>query len=286
MQKLIFILLLTMCSLTVYANVRITVSIAPQRYFVQKVAGNRADISVIVPDGLNLYDYEPTQKQMSALGESDIYFTVGDPAERTWLAKNRNIGKTLVVDTDTGIDKLELAGYRKKQQNGSDEDEAQTEGKDPHIWLDPSLVMKQAKAVYEALVYADKPNASFYKANYTQFMKELKALDRNISIILKQAEVRKFMVFHPAWSYFAKRYNLEQVAVELDGKSLKTQEVANVIKTAKEQKLRIIFGLPQFSMKDIKTISEETGARVMIIDPLAENWAEYLTKTAMVIANN
>lgn len=290
MRKLILTVLTVFCAFSAFAKVNVVVTIAPQKYFAEKIAGDKANISIMVPAGASPHTYEPKPKEMTELSKADVYFAVGEPSEHVWLDKFKSMNKKMIIaDTSKGIEKLEMAEHHhheEKGEHGHEEEHGDEDGhqKDPHIWLDPLLVVKQAKVMTDALSSADMTNAAFYKGNYEKFAKELTDMDKSISAILKNTASRKFMVFHPSWGYFAKRYSLQQISVEVEGKSPKAKELAELIKTAKKEKLKVIFAQPQFSAKDVQTIAKETGAKVVVINPLAENWAESLLNTAKVLS--
>lgn len=262
------------------AKVKIAVTIAPQKYIIMKIAHSRIDVVVMVPPGSSPHSYEPKPKQMTDLANAAAYLTIGDPAERNWLDKFKSVNRDMkIVPIDTGIDKIDMDDKEKQENNDPN-------GKDPHVWLDPVLMMTLAKNTAEALIEADPANKLYYQTNLAIFERQLENLDKNMSRMFKNLKNRKFMVFHPSWGYFAKRYNLEQISVEVDGKSPKPAELVQLIKTAKDNDMKLIFAQPQFSQKEVSTIAKETGARVAIMDPLSDNWAENLMKAAMLITDN
>ncbi|RXJ88752.1 cation ABC transporter substrate-binding protein [Arcobacter sp. CECT 8983] len=159
-------------------------------------------------------------------------------------------------------------------------------GLDPHIWLEPTLVKNQAKIIYRELVKIDPENEEFYKKNLQTFLVELESLDAQIKAILKKYEHKAFMVFHPSWGYFAKKYHLEQIAIEIEGKEPKPSQLVELIEEAKKHDIKVVFVAPQFSKKGAKTISSTIKANVVTIDPLSKNWDKNLLKVAKEIANS
>ena len=136
------------------------------------------------------------------------------------------------------------------------------------------------------MIKIDAQNSDFYKTNYEEFIKELDALDEQIKKLLTPYEKKSFMVFHPSWGYFAKRYNLEQISIEVEGKEPKPNELVELIEEAKKHNIKVIFVAPQFSQKSAQTISKSIGANVIAIDPLTDNWNENLLKVAKEIVNS
>lgn len=286
--------------MTIFASIlfsmEVTVSIVPQKYFVEKIAKDKVKVNVMVKPGFSPAIYEPKVSQMRELTKSSLYFSTGVAFETVWLEKFKNANKNMIViDTANGIVKLAMAEHNHEIENHKEEkdnhhnehkDEHMHEGLDPHIWLDPILVKIQAKNIYDALVKYDSKNSEFYKINYENFLVELDNLNAKIENILKPHEHKEFMVFHPSWGYFAKRYHLEQLAIEVQGKEPKPNELVEIMEDAKKHNIKIIFVSPQFSQKSAKTISKNLNATVAVINPLSQNWEEELLKSAQKIADS
>ena len=94
------------------------------------------------------------------------------------------------------------------------------------------------------------------------------------------------MVFHPSWGYFAKRYDIEQISIEIEGKEPKPNELLQLVEEAKKHNIKIVFVAPQFSQKSAKTISQNIGANVVSIDPLSDDWKNNLIFVTKQIANS
>ena len=282
MKKILLVFAFLISFLNASTN-QLTVNILPQKYFVQKIVKDKFDINVMVKPGSSPHNFEPKPSQMKLLDESKAYFLIGDPSEKAWLDRfKQNTKNTLFVDTTIGIEKIEMQPDEHEHEH-HDHDHS---GLDPHIWLDPVLVKIQAKNIYEAMIKIDAQNSDFYKTNYEEFIKELDALDEQIKKLLTPYEKKSFMVFHPSWGYFAKRYNLEQISIEVEGKEPKPNELVELIEEAKKHKIKVIFVAPQFSQKSAQTISKSIGANVIAIDPLTDNWNENLLKVAKEIVNS
>ena len=158
---------------------------------------------------------------------------------------------------------------------------------DPHTWVAPSNVRIMAKNIFNTLSQNDPANSSFYRKNYENFLDEIHATDMKIkNIFLNTPKGSKFMVFHPSWGYFAKEYDLVQLAIEVEGKEPKPKMLAKIIDTAKEEDIKAIFTQQEFSDKSAKAIAHELGIKVLKETPLASNWSENLLKMANAIANH
>ena len=292
-MKKLLILLVSIIGILNATTPQITVSILPQKYFVEKITKDKFEVNVMVQPGASPHTYEPKTSQMKALATSKVYFSTGVSFEHVWLDKfKKNAKDTLFVDLSDGIEKLSMGKHEHHEEDehgheAKDNHDAHDEdGLDPHIWLDPILVKIQVKNIYDTMIKVDAQNADFYKVNYEQFLKELDELDANLKTILTPYKDKAFMVFHPSWGYFAKRYDLEQIPIELQGKEPKPNELVELIKDAKEHDIKIVFVSPQFSQKSAKTISQNINAKVATIDPMVSNWSEGLILTAKEIASS
>ena len=276
---------------SVLAADRITVfvSINPQQYFVQQIGKDRVDVRVMVPPGASPATYEPRPKQMADLSAARVYFAIGVAFENAWLEKISAVNPGMkVVHTDNGIKKIPMADhfhpdqasrdYRK--ENHSDEDDRSGPGLDPHIWLSPPLVKIQARAILTALQDIDPGHQDRYAANYYQFIARIDELDADLKQTFAGKQHRQFMVFHPAWGYFGRAYGLQQVPIEIEGKSPKPARLKALIEHAREKGIRVIFVQPQFSSKSAELVAREIGGQVVLADPLAEDWLANLTAVA------
>jgi len=263
-----------------FSTTNVIVSIIPQKLFVEKIAGEKAEVTVMVKTGSSPHNYQPKPSQMKEVSKADVYFFMGVEFEKVWLPKfqhqNQNM---LLINSSKGIEKHHDHHDCSHEHH---EDEASL---DPHVWVDPINVKIIAKNIYETLIKVDANNSNFYKKNYEAYLVELDQLDNDIKEILKETpKGSNFMVFHPSWGYFAKRYNLTQLPVEVDGKEPKMKALIGIIKKAKEAKVHAIFTQPEFSDKASKNIASNLNIEVIKASPLAEDWAENLKMLAKAIA--
>ena len=281
----------------------LTVTILPQKYFVEKIVKDKFDINVMVKPGSSPHNFEPKASQMKSLGNSKAYFMIGDSSEKAWIKRfKQNAKSTIFVDTTAGVEKIAMVEHthhdeedehkkhnhsnHKHENKNKNKHSHEEDGLDPHFWLDPISVKSQAKNILDAVVSIDLENKEFYTKNYEEFLKELDSLDSQIKEILTPYKEKAFMVFHPSWGYFAKRYDLEQISIEMQGKEPKPNELVELVKDAKVHNIKIIFVSPQFSQKSAKTIAKNIGGNVIAIDSLSENWTNDMLKTANEIANS
>jgi zinc transport system substrate-binding protein len=284
--RIICIVVLTLWVSPVEASAtRVFVSIPPQKYFVQKIGGDLVSVAVLVPAGADPHTYEPKPKQMAELTKCAVYFAVGIDFEKAWLPRIAGTNpKMRIVHTDDGIKKIIMTDHHhdKKSRHGHDRMGHHHHGgtQDPHVWLSPALVKIQAEHIFHALIDIDPDNWMRYKNNYTAFLEEIDILDAELKNLFAGRKGDRFMVFHPSWGYFAKKYDLEQVPIEIEGKAPKPAQLTTLIRYAREHGIRVVFVQPQFSAKSAEMISHEIGGHVVHVDPMAENWAGNLREVA------
>jgi zinc transport system substrate-binding protein len=291
-------------SVCLAGRIGVFVSIAPQKYFVYQIGKDLVDVQVMVPPGASPATYEPKPKQMSDLSKAKIYFATGVPFEKAWLKKIAAANPELkVVHTDQEIQKIPMATHlhldggnpHNKGEHHEDGGHHQEAGHkdmkdqpdhgflDPHVWLSPPLVQLQAEAILNALQEVDPPHRALYETNYNQFVSKLDELDDQLRKDFAGRQGLEFMVFHPAWGYFAHTYGLKQVAIEMEGKEPKPAYLKDLIEYARERGIKVVFLQPQFSSKKAELVAREIGARVVFADPLEEDWLANMREVAVKI---
>ena len=273
----ILVTVIFLFSTPVSGKVTVFVSIAPQKYFVQQICKELADVQVMVPPGASPATYEPKPRQMTAISKTRIYFSIGVPFENTWLKKIAAINPDMaVVPTDRGIKKLPMVAHHRQE----DENQPEHGSLDPHIWLSPPLVMIQARTILEALQEYDSAHRFVYENNYRAFISQLSNLDAELRNAFSGRSGQQVMVFHPSWGYFAQAYGLKQVSIEVEGKEPKPAQLRKLIEHARQNAIKFVFVQPQFSARSAKLIAGEIGGQVVFADPLAEDWAGNLRSVA------
>ncbi|MCK5028945.1 MAG: zinc ABC transporter substrate-binding protein [Bacteroidales bacterium] len=256
----------------------ITVSILPQKYFVEKVAGEHFNINVLIPPGASPVTYEPTPKQMKELSNSFAYLKIGYiEFENVWMKNMQSINAEMkIVDLSQNADLIEPENKHVHSHDGHHH-----HGVDPHIWTSPIEVKKQAEIIFDFLVNSEPESKNEFTVNYNSFLSEIDSLNNYLIEILLPYKNRKFMIFHPALSYIARDYGLEQISIEIDGKEPTPANIQEIINVAKQEDIRIIFVQKQFSTHNAEVIANEIQASVIQIDPLDYNWE----KSIRFIAN-
>ena len=266
-------------------SIPVFVSILPQKYFVEQIAGDLADVSVMVQPGASPATYEPRPKQMALLSTARIYFAIGVPFENVWLPKIQTSNPDMrIILTDKGIKKIPMKtmdhtghGAGLEREHGMNHGM----GLDPHVWTSPEMVKIIAGNIHRAFIEMDDRNEQVYEKNYRRFIREIDELDQSLKdLFAAKGKKKSFMVFHPSWGYFASNYGLEQIPVEIEGKNPKPAQLQHLITTAREKGINVIFVQPQFSAQSAKVVADALGGSVVFADPLAYDWAKNLRQQA------
>ena len=258
-------------------RIPVFVSILPQKYFVEKIGGDQVAVSVMVQPGASPSTYEPRPIQMMGLSKARIYYAIGVPFETVWLNKFSAINPDMkIVLTYKGVTRVKMNPHANEGHHG--------EILDPHIWTSPPLVKIQAKNILDALLNIDPMHKSGYTTRYNGFLKELDEIDADLRTLFSKQTTQPlgFMVFHPAWGYFARTYGLRQIPIEIEGKSPKPAQIRQLIRDARDQGIRVIFVQPQFSAKNAEIIASAIGGKVITADPLAPDWAANIRRQARI----
>jgi len=288
-QFMLFSLLLFGCQTTENAPSSkkvITVSILPQKFFVEKLAGDFFEVNVLVQPGQSPENYEPSPSQMRAVSQSVAYIQIGASFESVWIEKVRAINPEMMIfDSSLGIERMAMPDHF-HQDEQSDAVDTEHEELDPHIWTSPKLVKIQSENIANLLIQLDPQHESYYRSGLESFLNEIDQLDLEIKTELKDLTKRKFLVYHPAWGYFAQDYNLEQVSIEIGGTEPSAKEMSQIIDFAKNEQVKVIFVQPEFSARSAETIAADIGGRVVAISSLEYNWLENMKSIGKILAES
>nr|WP_321313677.1 zinc ABC transporter substrate-binding protein [uncultured Campylobacter sp.] len=255
-------------------------SIAPVEYLAKAVGGDKIEVQSLAKG--DVHSYEPKPNDMKAVAKARIFIAAGLEFEEAWIPRFKASAKNLVVvQSDAKIAKLkeEYAGREAKEgkhAGQAEHDEKHEAHADPHVWLNPMLAITMARNISDALIDMDKANKDFYLENFQKLMNDLLAFDESAKNELAGLKNRKFVVYHPAWGYFAAHYDLEQISIERSGKEPKIDEMASTLKMIKDENIKVIFADPNRSQKSAQILASQTGAKVELLDPLGYNLLENL----------
>lgn len=256
-------------------RLNVYVSILPQKFFVEQIAGDRVHIGTMILPGHTPVTFEPTPSQMKDLSQADLFFRIGVPFEDAWLDKLQLINPALeIIDTREGISLRNMETFHEHHDHAGQ--------KDPHVWLSPILVKTQAKTICETLQRHDHDNRVLYEQNLERFIAELDSLHEEIKVTLRYLKTRSFIVFHPSWGYFADEFGLKQIPIEIEGKSPSPMKMTKILERARSEDITVVFVQKQFSSTAAKAIAEALDGEIVQIDPLAENYLENMREIVRV----
>lgn len=278
------------------------VSIPPQAYFAKRIAGDLADVNVLVMPGTSPHTYEPTPKQMVALSRASAYFAIGVEFEKAWIPRLKGANSDMVViESQHGVPRIPMADHDhdagEHEDHEGDHHESQAHDPkeehdhdgilDPHIWLSTTNARRIAENTCQGFIRTDPANAQTYKSNLIALLKDIDQLDADIRHAfakLPKAQ-RLFMVFHPSWGYFAKDYGLTQIAIESKGNEPSPRALTEIIQHGRELGISTIFVQPQFSKRSAEVIADELNANVVALDPLAGDWEQNMRRAALSLVD-
>ena len=252
-------------------TVTVTVTISPYKYFVDQIAKGKVDVNVMVSNGNNPETYEPYAQQMMELSKSALYLKVGSIGfEQTWMKKLQdNAPDMKVIDTSVGIKPAKTPGGNI----------------DPHVWMSCSNARIIASNILKALCELEPKNKAFFEKNYLSL---LKIIDKRDSIIRKSFKdhpelVRKFVIYHPILTYFARDYQLEQLAIEEEGREPSASQLKSLIERARKEKIKYCLIQAEFANRNTNTFINESQTKAMNINPLQGEWNWAMQEAAAAV---
>ena len=232
--------------------------------FAKQVAGDGATVVNLLPDGTNPHTYEPSPKDLELINSADIFVFNGAGLE-PYAAR---IAKTLpqnvrVIEASTGLTLVEA----------EDKDHG---AYDPHVWLDPMMAKMEIRGMRNAIISVDPDNSLYYQARMSAYYEKIDELDAYIENVTANLSSRKYVGFHPAFTYFNARYNLSYAAVieEFAGDEPSAQEMAAIVDAARATNITTIFAEPFFDPRAAQAIAKEINGKVELLNPLATLTAE------------
>jgi zinc transport system substrate-binding protein len=232
-------------------------------------------VESLVTAGYSPATYSPTPRQLVALSNADIFVRSGLPYEAAWMSRIKAVNPSiLVVDLRDGVDLLEHHHHE-----GHDEHE----DTDPHLWTDPALVANQLDKLAQALIKLTPDRESVIAKNHLSYQQQLLDIDNQIRTLLAPYSNNTFYVYHPAWSYFAKRYQLNQVSLERGGKDFGPHALEHVLEASRHNTHRVLFVQPQFDRRLAQRVADEIHGHVVTIDPLSEAYPNNLLDAATAL---
>ncbi len=272
----------------------LTVTIEPQRFFLEQIVGDRFTVNTLVPPGGSPETYAPPPSVMMDLGKSERYFQVGGLGfEDAWSRRLKEINPDVtVVNCSQGIDLMEGHGHHHDEMEGHGHNHGDKEGHadlheglDPHVWTSPRAMKPFTRRMLEEVVAIDPGNDALYRANYERLIQLIGRVDSTVQLLLKEdLPSRSFIIYHPALGYFARDYGLHQFSIEFEGKSPSPSQLKELVDIARREKINTVFIQKGFDRKNAEVIASEIGAELFVIDPLAYQWDEEMIRIATILA--
>lgn len=254
----------------------LTVTLEPLRYFVEAIAGDKFQVECMVPKGSSPETYDPTPQQLVKLSQSQAYFRIGYIGfEQVWMEKLQANSQIKVFDTSRGITLIHADGH----WHG---DHFHEGGVEPHIWNSATNAVIIAENIYTALTELDTTNQSYYKERLDSLKQTIQATDKHIRKLLRNAD-HSFLIYHPALSYFARDYGLEQISIEESGKEPSPAQLKALIETCRKEQIRVIFVQQEFDTRNAQLIADELGVQIVPINPLSYDWPAEMIRVAKTL---
>lgn len=252
-------------------KIGVVVSLGPQEEFVKAVGGDKVDVTLMVPSNADPHTYEPLANQLSRVSNAKMYAELGTPIEFevNYMDKIRAINPNmLVLNTSKGI----------KLIPNSAENESTT--MDPHDYVDPKNAKIMVNNIYQGLVQIDPADKDYYQKNRDSYLQQLDDLDKNTTKLLKGKQGTYILIYHPAFGYYTKDYNLTQVGAMINDEEPSPQRIAMMVNIAKQNNITVIYTEPQYDTKFMQSIASQIGAQVLNVNDLDEHYIKNMEDIA------
>ena len=247
----------------------VSVSIAPLKYFVDRLTEEGLEVNVMVPQGSSHGTYSPSARQMQKLSDSGLYLQIGHLGyEQAFIHR--------LHELNPGMLRLDLSEktYKIHGDHVCHGDHHHEGGIDPHIWMSPKVMLVLLPHIREALEEVFPHLASVIGSNYEPLYREVESLHIAMEELTSTLGHKRFLIFHPALTYLAHDYGMEQVAIEHEGKEPSAAQLSALIREARAEKIPVIFIQEEYDVRNAQLVAQETGASVEQINPLAYEWVD------------
>ena len=252
----------------------IYVTLPPIAYLVKQLAGPGYKVQTLFSTTQDPHTFEPQTKQIADISKSDIFFVAGMPEEKAFEEHFENKRYPAVYNVSRFIKKRKLNCSKCASCNNLD----------PHTWLSPENLDKQAIAIVSALSAHYPENKKTFQTRYKTLRKQLNELNEEVSKKLKPYKGQAFFVYHPSFGYFAQAYGLKQIAIENEGKKPSVKHLRKIIEIGSKQKHKVVITQPQFIRKYADEVAREIGAKVYLVNPLSADPIDTIEKLADIIS--
>lgn len=249
----------------------ITVSIAPERYFVERIAGDKYEVKELVPEGVGAEEYDPTPANIAALSRSSLYFYMGSLGfEKVWL-------KT-IKENNTKLKSVDISTYLVNKGEGKEKISHHHGEEDPHYWTSIMGAVAISKGIYEALIAQYPSDSQTFAQNYDLLLKDINKLEQRCREVFTHTKHKGFVIYHPSLTYFAQEWGLKQLAIEEDGKEPSPRHIQQLIERAGEDSIGIVFVQKEFDRSRAEEIAQKLDAKIYEIAPLSYDWQKEMQR--------
>ncbi len=258
----------------------ITVSIQPQKYFLEKIAGDKWEVKCLLSNGANPESYDPAMTHLLNLESSKAYFRMGNiPFESAIINKVHNNNPALkIYNNSEGIELI--------TGTHSHGDIKHADAPDPHTWTSVKNARIIATNMYNAMSDLDPKHKDTYSRNYLKVLESLDSLDSSIDSLLAPKRGESFVVWHPSLSYFARDYGLHQISLSPEGKEASVNMLQEAVDSARTSGARVVFFQKEIDSRQAETANRQIGATMVNINPLSYNWDKEIYNIANAIAEH
>lgn len=289
----LYLLLIFVCCCVGCTNVdhmpQLTVSIEPQRYLLERIAGDQWNVNVLLDKGADPESFNPSMSAIAGAMNSKAFFRIGNMPFEDQLTDRITEGEknVKIVDSSNGIEMI-VGTHCCHDHHGHDDSDSQDldSGVDPHVWSSVRNAMTIADNMLKAMVELDNENADIYRSNHAKLKAELQALDDEISLKLSQSRGRSFLVWHPSLSYFARDYELEQISLGAENKESSVADFREKIDLAKAHNVGVFLIQPEYDQQRSKEVADQASAKVATVNLLSYDWVDEMRNVADAIVES
>ena len=247
----------------------VSVSILPQKYFIERLAGDYVEVNVLIPPGASPATYEPTLTQLTKLDQSNVYMRIGHIGfELSWMDRIRSVNPDMkIIDLSSGVAMIHEEGNHREDHHGHVHG-----GIDPHIWMSAINAKTIVDNIYQELILMLPDQKDSLKIRYLALEQELDSLHLLLTYSLGKLEQKSFLIYHPALTYFARDYGLNQYPLEIEGKTPSPAHLKKIIDLGRKENINSIFIQSQFDQRNAEVLADEIDAKIIPFNPLDEQW--------------
>jgi zinc transport system substrate-binding protein len=269
-------------------KIPVVATILPLGDFCRRLGDERVTVQVLIPPGASPHVFEPAPSVIARAAQARIFVYIGAGLE-PWadkLLSSRDTAGLAVVEAAHGIPLIKEAGehhgeaLEKNHQShkpGKGEEKTPVAHKghshragNPHIWLDPVLAQEICRQITGALIRVDPEHRAYYETRLKDFLSELEKLHQEIQTRVATWSLKEYVSFHPAYTYFARRYGLKEVGVieAAPGREPTPRHLKQIVTAIKRYGIRVVFAEPQLNPRVAQVIAQEAGVKVLLLDPI------------------